>query len=308
VVQVGTQQRSGKHYQLARELMQSGYIGQIMSIRSGSARNISPGFTVPPDSTAPSDMDYDMWLGPAPKRPYNVMRSLYHFRWFWDYSGGQMTNLGAHEMDIVQWVMKVKGPTAASSSGGRLVLKDGCETPDTQDAVWEYPGFTAEYFLREAGAGHHLPGGLEFVGSKGSLVINRQGFEIFPDGKTDPLAFVPGVRQGTHPVGGPRLASIPTPQPWIEARKEPGSSDQQFDSHARNFLDCVKSRQRPISDVEEGHQVNVACHLANISLRVGRKIRWDPEKEEIPGDREANDMLVRPYRKPWDDVLRSILA
>ena len=90
--------------------------------------------------------------------------------------------------------------------------------------------------------------------------------------------------------------------------KEPGSSAEQFNLHARNFIDCVKSRQRPISDVEQGHQVNVACHLANISLRTGRKIRWDPEKEEILGDREASAMLERPYRKPWDTVLRGLLG
>jgi len=90
--------------------------------------------------------------------------------------------------------------------------------------------------------------------------------------------------------------------------KEPGSSDEQFDLHCRNFIDCIKSRQRPISDVEDEHHVNTACHLANISLRLGRKVRYDSEKEEIVGDREANAMLERPYRKPWDAVLKSLLA
>ena len=310
IVQVGTQQRSGKHYQHARQLMQSGAIGQIMSVRSGSARNVTPGFMVPPDSQPPHDFDYDMWLGPAPQRPYNPMHTLYHFRWFWDYSGGQMTNLAAHEMDIVQWVLGVKGPKAVSSSGGRLVLKDGCETPDTQDAIWEYPGFTFEYYVREAGQGSHQTQatGLEFIGNKGTLVINRAGFEITPDMKIDPLMAVPGVRQGKHPAGGPKADPNFKPEPWIQAMKEPGSSDEQFDLHCRNFIDCVKSRQRPVSDVEEGHQVNTACHLANISLRIGRKIRYDADKEEILGDREANSMLERPYRKPWDGVLKSLLA
>ena len=114
VVQVGTQQRSGKHYQKAVEMLRAGYIGKIVSARMGSFRNIMPGFGAPADATPPNDLDYDMWLGPAPKRPYNPNRSLYHFRWFWDYSGGQMTNLGAHEIDIVQWAMQVKGPAAVS--------------------------------------------------------------------------------------------------------------------------------------------------------------------------------------------------
>jgi hypothetical protein len=110
-----------------------------------------------------------------------------------------------------------------------------------------------------------------------------------------------------QPTGGPARAAV-KPQPWIEAIKESGSSPQQFDLHARNFLDCVKSRQRPIADVEGGHQVTTACHLANLSLRVGRKLRWDPVKEEIPDDREAAAMLERPYRKPWDAVLRGLLS
>jgi predicted dehydrogenase len=106
----------------------------------GAYRNVMPGFGNPPDGPPPRDLDYDMWLGPAPQRPYNPHRALYHFRWFWDYSGGQMTNLGAHDIDIVQWSLGVKGPLAVSSSGGRFALQDNGETPDTQDSVFEYPG------------------------------------------------------------------------------------------------------------------------------------------------------------------------
>jgi predicted dehydrogenase len=309
VVQVGTQQRSGKHYQHARELMQSGYIGKIMSVRFGSSRNISPGFMVPPDSAAPADFDYDMWLGPAPQRPYNKMRGIYHFRWFWDYSGGQMTNLGSHELDIVQWVLQAKGPKVAFSTGGRLVLKDGCETPDTQDTIWEYPSCNASYYIREAAAGPPgQGGGLQFFGDKGALTINRGGFTIASDTKTDPLVTVPGVRAGTHPIGGPSVAPNTPSEPWIKDLKESGSSDAQFADHARNFVDCIKSRQRPISDVEEGFQVSTAYHLANLSLRLGRKLQWDTETETIVGDKEAAARLERPYRKPWDGVLRGLLA
>ena len=306
VVQAGTQQRSGTHYQHAKQLIEQGYIGPIMSARSGSFRNIMPGFGSPPDSAAPNDFDYNMWLGPAPERPYNKMRGLYHFRWFWDYSGGQMTNLGAHEIDIVQWVMGQKGPGAVSSSGGRFALKEAGETPDTQDALFEYNGFTAAYSIREASAGRRAGGGaLEFFGTKGSLVINRAGLEVVPDMKTNPANAIP-VFQG-HPTGGPVRENV-KPEPWVEARKEPGSSDEQFNLHVRNFLDCIKSRQRPIADIEGGHQSTTACHLANISLRVGRKIHWDADKEEILGDAEASGMLVRLYRKPWDGILRGLLS
>lgn len=305
VVEVGTQQRSGKHYAQARELVRSGYIGKVVAARGSAFRNIMPGFGTPAGET-PSNFDYDMWLGPAPKRPYSPHRGLYHFRWFWDYSGGQMTNLAAHELDIVQWFMNFKGPNAVTSTGGRFALEDDGETPDTQDALLEYPGMTAVWSHREAAAGRRVGnGGLEIAGTKGMLVINRAGFEIFPDMKIDSLNAIPSFKG--MPTGGPQRTPA-TPSPWIEAMKVPGSSPEQFDLHVRNFLDCIKTRQRPTADVEDGQRTSVACHLANISLRLGRKVRWDVEKERITGDAEAATMAVRPYRKPWDDVLRGLLA
>ena len=304
VLQVGTQQRSGKHYQKARELLQSGYIGKIMSARMGNFRNIMPGFGATPDGTAPHEFDYDMWLGPAPKRVYNPHRGLYHFRWFWDYSGGQMTNLAAHEIDIVQWVNGAKGPKAVTSTGGRFALEDGGETPDTQDALLEYDGMTAVWSHREASTGRKA-GGLEFFGTKGSMTVSRSGFEVFPDLKQDPTNLIPKF-QG-HPGGGPQKAAI-QPEPWVQGMKEPGSSDEQFNLHVRNFLECIKSRGRTIADVEDGHRTATACHLANISLRLGRKLKWDAAREQILDDADASKYLVRPYRKPWDEVLRSLLT
>ncbi|MGH9675236.1 MAG: Gfo/Idh/MocA family protein [Bryobacteraceae bacterium] len=305
VVQVGVQQRSGKSYQKARDLLRGGHIGRIHSIRMGSFRNVMPGFGVPPAGSRPGDFDYELWLGPAPARPYSPHRGIYHFRWFWDYSGGQVTNLGAHSIDIAHWVMQVKGPTAVTSSGGRFALEDDGETPDTQDSLLEYPNFTAIYSCREASAGRPGTGGLDFYGSKGSMSVSRAGFQVYPDMKAPPENQIPGF-QGEHPAGGPKRVDV-KPVPWTEALKEPGSSAEQFDLHVRNFLDCIKSRQRPIADVEEGHQVSTACHLANISFRTGRKLRWDVEREQIVGDREALAYLTRLYRKPWDQVLRSLL-
>jgi predicted dehydrogenase len=304
VVQVGTQQRSGLHYQKALGLIRNGYIGKVINIRSGSFRNIMPGFGAPPDATAPSEIDYDMWLGPAPARPYNPHRAIYHFRWFWDYSGGQMTNLGAHQIDIAQWYMNQKGPLTVSSVGGRFGLEDNGETPDVQDAVYSYPGFTMVWSHREASSGPR-GGGLEFFGTKGNLTIGRGGFTVTSDMKADPSNMIPTF-QG-HPGGGPARSQT-KPQPWIENMQEKGSSPEQFDLHVRNFLDAIKTRQRTVADVEDGHWTATACHLANMSLRLGRSLRWDPEKETIAGDREANQMLTRPYRKPWDAVLRSLLS
>jgi len=303
VVQVGTQQRSGRHYQRARELIRSGFIGKVHSVRMGAFRNVMPGFGRP-EGEPPPDLDYDLWLGPAPKVPYSPHRCLYHFRWFWDYSGGQMTNLGAHQIDILQWYLGFKGPLAVSSAGGRFALEDDGETPDTQDALFEYPGLTAVWSHREASMGSGAGGGLEFYGTKGSLRIGRGGFEIIPDPKISPEAAIPRFRG--QPAGGPQAQPGPK-EFWIEALREEGSPQEQFDLHARNFLDCVKSRRRPVADVEDGHWTSVACHLANISLKVGRRLRWDPEREEIVGDPEAAQMVERPYRSPWDRILREAL-
>ncbi|MCZ2151088.1 MAG: Gfo/Idh/MocA family oxidoreductase [Bryobacterales bacterium] len=303
VVQVGTQQRSGLHYQKARELVREGYLGKVHHVSMNAARNVMPGFGAFPPEAPPSELDYDMWLGPAPKRPYQKLRSLYHFRWFWDYSGGQMTNLGAHHIDIVQWYMGVKGPRVVSCVGGRWDLEGDGEVPDTQDAVFRYPEFTATISLREAAVGRPVPG-LEFMGHKASLVIGRGGFDITPEMKIDPNNAVPQFKG--HSTGGVRHTAV-KPVPWTQPMKEPGSSDQQFDLHVRNFLDCIKTRQRPIADVEGGHQITTACHLANLSLRLGgRSLRWDAEKETIAGDAEAAAMMRRPYRAPWDKVLEGL--
>ena len=304
VVQVGTQQRSGEHYRKAIDLMRAGSIGDIHSVRIALYRNAMPGFGTPPDAAAPSGFDYDLWLGPAPKRPYNLNRSLYHFRWFWDYSGGQMTNWGAHDIDIVQWYLRSNGPQTVSSMGGRWSLQDNGETPDTQDASFYYdPKLVLQWSMREAAVGRGQGQGLEFFGTKGSMLLSRGGFQIYPDTKQPPENLIPQIMG--HPAGGPATTPA-TPSPWIPAVKQ-RATDDLFAAHARNFLDCVKSRAVPSADVEQAHRTVTACHLANISLRLGgRAIRWDADREEIAGDPEAAAQLVRPYRKPWDEVLRLI--
>jgi predicted dehydrogenase len=302
VVQVGTQQRSGLHYAKAKRLLNEGAIGKIHSVRSQSARNIMPGFSVPPAGAAPSDFNYDMWLGPAPARPYQAHRGIYHFRWFWDYSGGQMTNLAAHSLDIMYWALNPKGPKSVVSIGGRYALQDDGETPDTQDALYDFGSWSAAWYHREASRGTPRGGALEFFGTKGSMTVDRSGFEITSDLKIDPAAAIPRFKG--QPGGGPKISDA-KPEPWTQSMKEKGSSDEQFDLHVRNFIDCVKTRQRPVADVADGHQVATACHLANISLRTGRKLQWDADKETIVGDKEAAAMLTRPYRKPWNTVLES---
>jgi predicted dehydrogenase len=306
VVQAGTQQRSGPHYQRARKLIQDGTLGKIASVRMGSFRNIMPGFGKPADGDPPAELDWDMLLGPAPARRYNPNRAIYHFRWFWDYSGGQMTNLAAHALDIAHWFLDVQGPSAVTSAGGRLSLQDNGETPDTQDTILEYPGFTAIWSHREASTGQSKTGH-EFFGPQGSLLISRSGFTLAGDRKIAPGYGVPQFT-GAHPVGGPqREPKVGLDEFWTNSIEDKsGDMRGQFKAHLRNFLDCIKSRQTPISDLESAHRVATACHLANISLRLGRRIRWDAAREEIVDDPEASRMLIRPYRSPWDKELKSL--
>jgi predicted dehydrogenase len=310
VVQVGTQQRSGPHYSKAKELLRSGHIGKIVSVKMQSYRNIMPGFGRTEDGPPPGDFDWDMFLGPAPLRPYNPRRGLYHFRWFWDYSGGQMTNLGQHSLDIVDWILGPLAPKSVASFGGRFALNDGGETPDTQDAIFEFPGFTATWSHREAAQGEPAGSSFVFYGTKGSLSISRSGFTITPDRAIRPEDAVPQFTEGGQPVGGvARSRDRAETRLWTTAlTDQTGNSPDQFRRHVRDFLDCIKSRQQPISDLDSGHRVSTLCHLANLSLRLGRSLQWDAKAETIRNDDEAAKQLVRAYRPPWDQLLRAMIS
>ena len=298
VVQIGTQQRSGEQYQKALELIRSGHIGAVRSIRTASWRNIMPGFSQPVGTEALSKEDWNMWLGPAPFVPFSLERCIYHFRWFWDYSGGQTTNLLAHSLDIAEWVMNA-APKAVSAFGGRYSLKGIGETPDTFEAAFDYPGFVVTWSNRENCAGE-TPG-LEFCGTKGVLRVSRASIEVLPDRDLSPNDQIPRF---TAPP--PRTGEI---KYRTTAYKKDGYEQvrDQFRPHVRNFLDCVKSRKTPISDLETGHRTSTSCHLANLAMKLGRTLRWDEKKQQIMGDAEANQLLTRPYRAPWDKELKAVL-
>ena len=308
VVQVGVQNRSGPVFQRAREFVRNGKLGQMVSAQNSYWRNVMPGFGAPPDQDPPAALDWDLWLGPAPARRYNPNRAIYHFRWFWDYSGGQMTNLGQHSLDLIHWFLDVKAPKAVYSTGGRFFLKDNCEVPDTQDVIHEFPGFTVATQYREATAGRSGlgMGAMIFSGTLGSIAVGRSGYEVFPDTKVNPANAVAAILGG-HPVGGPQPVPDEQGKPWTEKEKDDsGDAMKDYRRHARNFLDCMRSRKDPVADMESGHRVATTCHLANISLRIGRKITWDAEREDIVNDPEAAAMLTRPYRKPWDAELKAL--
>jgi predicted dehydrogenase len=305
VVQIGTQQRSGPHYQRARELIRGGRIGQVTSVRMQAHRNIWPGFGNYTEGTPPPELDYDQWLGPAPLRAYHPLRGIYHFRWFWDYSGGQMTNLGQHSLDIVDWILDASTLQSVVSLGGRYALTGDGETPDTQDAIFEFDRWTAEWSCREASRGvdasvkHRA---LTFYGTRGSLAISRDGFVVSPDPDVPAESLIPDFITERSAAAGTAGAS---PGPRTEALVDDSGDDRdQFRRHVRNFLDCMRTRETPISDLASGVRVANLCHLANLSLRNGWKIHWDAATQSprnVP-----SEALVRPYRAPWDRELAAL--
>jgi predicted dehydrogenase len=188
-------------------------------------------------------------------------------------------------------------------------LQDGGETPDTQDAIFDFGDCTASWSHREAAQGEPAGSGLVFFGTKGSLSISRSGFTVTPDKVIRPENAVPQFTDG-QPVGGVQRVRDPMETKlWTEALEDKsGNSLDQFRRHVRNFLDCVRSRQTPISDLVSGHRVSTACHLANLSLRLGRSLAWDAKAEAVAGDEEAAMLLERPYRAPWDRELKAVLS
>ena len=285
IVQVGTQQRSSPHFAEAVELVRNGSLGRVTMVRTWNVGNQTPdGIGNPPDSEPPAGLDWDLWLGPAPKVPFNANRFGVHptawstFRYFWDYAGGLMTDWGVHLIDIVHWAMDVDAPLSVAASGGKLALEDNRETPDPLLATYQYPRVIMSYETRSANArpinDHGY--GIEFYGTDGTLFVDRGGFALVPERR--------------------RVSE----DEWVD-RTQPrtGESVPPTVSHARNFIDCVKSRTLPICDIEIGHRSSSAAILGNLAYRSGASLRWDREQEEVRGNDAAARLVERSYRKPW---------
>jgi predicted dehydrogenase len=272
IVQMGTQWRSGDHWRDAVQFVQSGQLGKVSIVRGWAYLDWLGDIGHPPDTTAPPGVDYDMWLGPAPVRAFNPNRFHFNFRWFWDYAGGLMTDWGVHLINIMLWAMGPDHPRTVGSSGGKLVLDDNSETPDTQITVYEFPSYTL-IWEHKVGVGLGLngsPWGISFTGSQGTLMVRDSGWEIIPEPKKKNFE-----AQRFSPSGDPRPA------------------------HVRNFLDCLGSRESPAENLEVGHHVSLVAHLGNIAFRSGRKIRWDAENERVLDDPEADRLVGATYRSPW---------
>ena len=271
VVQMGTQWRSGAHYGEAVEFVQSGKIGKVRMVRAWAYLDWVGGIGNPPDSDPPPGVDYDMWLGPAPKRPFNPNRFHFNFRWFWDYAGGLMTDWGVHLLNICLWAMGPDPPRSVYSSGGKRIVDDNSETPDTQITVYDFPSYTLVFehqLLGGVGIGGR-PHGMSFSGSEGTLIIDAQGWEVMREPEKTLVPFKKEAKGDGRPA------------------------------HVRNFLDCVESRGQPVENLEIGHFVSTVAHLGNIALRTDSRIEWDAERERVVDNRKANALARCDYRKPW---------
>ena len=247
-----------------------------------------------------ADQDWDMWLGPAPVvRRYNPNRGLYHFRWFWDYSGGQTTNLLAHDLDIVQWVTGHDADRSRPSAGGTRSQGFG-ETPDACEAIFEFPGFIFNWSNREVLAAARATG-WNSAGPKGGSLIDRAGFEIVrrpPEIPADDQ--IPQFSRAA--AGGLRRAAS---HRGHHARRATSRCATSSSPHVRDFLDCVKSREQPVSDLESGHRTATSCHLAKSPWSSGGRSAGT-RRRDVVGDPEASTLLRR-YRAPWDRELRAAL-
>jgi predicted dehydrogenase len=267
IVQTGSQQRSDKRFRQACELVRNGALGKIEQVLVGiPGPNHAKDYV--PDSAPPAELNYDLWLGPAPERPYNVNRVHYNFRFFWDYSGGQMTNFGAHHIDIAQWGLDMDGSGPIAAEGTATYPDDTrlCEVTKTCRVTLTYAN-GAKVIV---GQGEKdIPGGCTFVGEKGRIFVDRSKIT----------------------ASDPEILKTDLSSAAVRLYKS--------DNHVQDFLNCIASRDLPAADVEIGHRTATACHLANMAARVGRKIEWDPSAEKVVGDEDAAAMADRPYRGPW---------
>ncbi|MDB5350800.1 MAG: putative dehydrogenase [Planctomycetota bacterium] len=290
VVAIGTQQRSSENFQQAVDAVRSGKLGKIFWVQTWNFENISPlGMGRYPDTAAPEHLDYDRWLGPAPKRPYNPNRCHLLFRWFSDYAGGMMSDWGVHLNDIVLWALDQKGPQAVSAAGGIFTTDDDRDTPDTLQVVYDFPGTTLTYSMRKGNGlpynGHKY--GILFCGTEGSLMLDRSGFEITPD--TVELPYGIKLVHGDRPIRKIALE-----------KASHKAVDEGTGTHIDNFFQCLKSRARPTTDIEIAHRSTNTTHLGNIAYKLGRKLQWDVETETFKNDRDANALLAREWRKGYE--------
>ncbi len=296
VVQVGIQRRSNAACKEAAEFIRSGGIGKITVVRAFHIQNEWPkGIGNPHDEDPPVDFDWESWLGPAPKVPYNKNRTFYRFRWFYNYSGGQLTNFGVHYMDFIHWALGHDAPLAVTAMGGKLAVEDNREIPDNLEVLWTYPGGTlvtfSQFNTNAAIASQRHPD-IEFRGTEGTLYLLGNGYEVAPE----------LIRPREFPALTPLDRTLDREyregqKSMIEARKvvDPVRNA----AHARNFLDCVRSREQCQCDIETGHRSTSATLIGNIAHKTKSYLEWDARIERFSNNPAANKYLSYEYRAPY---------
>jgi predicted dehydrogenase len=296
VTQVGLMRRSSPEMKEAVDLLRSGGIGKITTIRSFHIQNEWPnGIGNPPDSEPPAGLDWDAWLGPAPKVPYNRNRAFYRFRWFYDYSGGQITNFGTHYLDFSHWALGADAPLAVTAMGGKLAVQDNREIPDTAEVIWTYPGGTLVIFSQyntNASPADRRRSTIEVRGTEGTMFLDWNGYEVIPE----------AVCEVDFPASTPLDRTVD--DPWmkrrhtmIKATKVEGKDGTPL--HARNFLDCVRSRKACHCDIETGHRSTSATLIADLALKTKSYLEWDARQECFTNNSAANKYLRYEYRPPY---------
>jgi predicted dehydrogenase len=277
VVQVGQQQRSGPHWQDVIAFVRFGKLGKVRTVKLWA--NFIYGAGRPPvaDEAVPAGVDFDMWLGPAPERSFNQNRFHGMWRMFWDYGGGLQTDWGVHLIDMGLWALDLPTlPRSTVAVGGLFAHADRVETYDTQTALYRFDDVTLQWEhnagIQSGPWGRNY--GVAFVGTNGTLVANRQSWEVLPELDED----------------RPRMEVV-QPQESVEAISHL--------RHVEDFVRCVKTREPPAADIEVGWRAGLFAHLGNVAARVGREVVWNQEKQGFENDAEADALATPAYRKPW---------
>jgi len=281
IVEVGTQRRSNVVLAKAVQFLRDGGLGTVYAGKTVVYRPRTP-IGVVADSAAPAGVNYDLWLGPAPSRPFNENHFHYHWHWFWEYGTTDLGNTGVHSLDAVRWLLgKQEHPVTAHCSGGLYEAGDRTDqaTPNTQYATYRYADGTELHCdLRNWFSGPPEAQGVFIFGSKGWMKVGDDKAEVYFGRKNDP---------------GPTLTA--------EKAADDDSGDGEGQAHFENFIDCVRSRKSTNlkAPLEDGHFSTTLCHLGNISYRVGRSVKFDGARERFEGDEEADKLLGRTYRAPY---------
>ncbi len=300
VVQVVTQRRSTPHLAEARDrVIKEGRLGKIGHVEICCYYHMRANDN-PPVKAIPEFFDYEMWSGPAPLRPYDAPphaqygnEPLPHRRWwraFNEYGNGIVGDMCIHMLDMVRWMLDLGWPTSVSSTGGIYVQKDAkSNISDTQTATFEFPQYPVVWTHRTWGStpDPEYPWAAFIYGEKGTLKASVNKYEFFPLGAKEPALKSTALME---------LEQFPEDKTEQDLEQHVASALRE---HWRNFLKCRETREKPVSDIEQGHITTASCILANLSMQLGRSLKWDPIKHVVTGDEAATKLLRREYRKPW---------